>query len=288
MTKPTNGTEKALEAVKNQKPIVSLQELIEKSVRELGKALPAHMRPERLGRIAITVLKSNPELAKCDPKSFLAALFQCASVGLEPILGQAYLIPYYSTKHQKHLVQLQIGYQGYLELFWRHKSAVRIHADVVYQDDVDRGLFRYDAGTGELHHTPDVFKADRGQAVGYYALATLQNGRNVVVTMSRSEVESFAKRFSQCFDERTGTFRPGTPWADAFDEMAKKTVLKRLCKLLPKSVEVMPEAVQRAIAYDETAKEDVAIVDDQVEMLAAPNEVDYTQKQTQEATPKGE
>ena len=78
-----------------------IRTLIQKSAVELGKALPSHMNPERLVRIALTTLRLNPELYNCSPESFLGALFQSAQLGLEPnIEGQAYILPFNNRRKQ--------------------------------------------------------------------------------------------------------------------------------------------------------------------------------------------
>ena len=76
----------------------SIRGLIEKSAKELARALPNHMSPERLGRIALTCVRLNPELAKCTPQSFLGALFVSAQLGLEPVAGLAYLLPFRNNR----------------------------------------------------------------------------------------------------------------------------------------------------------------------------------------------
>ena len=109
----------------------SIVDLIRDSSEQLGKALPSHMRPERIVRIAMTTLRMNPKLYNCQPMSFLGALFQSAQLGLEPnVEGQAYIIPYKikdkASGQYVDVAQFQIGYKGYVELFWRHQSSLSI------------------------------------------------------------------------------------------------------------------------------------------------------------------
>lgn len=243
-------------ALQQKSNALDIRQLVEKSATELGKALPAHMRPERIVRIALTTLRVNPRLYQCDPQSFLGALFQCAQLGLEPnIEGQAYIIPYnVSVKvdgaWQKRLVaQFQIGYKGFVELFWRHQSSLSLQMETVHKHDIDNGNFSFDLGANVLKHTPDLFTKNRGEVVGYYAIAQLKGGGTAIKVMSKDEVTNHAKRFSKCWDAREKKFMSDTPWDTHFDAMAKKTVLIQLMKLLPKSIEI-----QRALAMDETVK----------------------------------
>jgi recombination protein RecT len=208
---------------------LSLEQLIRNSADQLKMALPEHMRPERIVRIALTTLKTNPELYKCDPYSFLGALFQAAQLGLEPNLnGEAWIIPY-RTKGNL-VAQFQVGAYGFVKLFWNHQNAVSLQVESVHKND----SFSYDLGTGEINHKPPVFGQDRGETIGYYAVGALKNGGRSVKVMSKQEAVEFGKKFSKCWDRNAGKFKQYTPWAEHFDEMAKKTVLKQLMKLLPK------------------------------------------------------
>jgi recombination protein RecT len=149
MSKPpvqpkTVNSEAAKQALARQddKPAGTLQTLIQKSAKELGRALPAHMNPDRLVRIALTSIRQNPDLASCTQESFLGALFVLAQVGLEPIAGQAYLLPFNNRRkgadgrwETKKEVQAVIGYKGLKELFYRHDSAVTIEIHTVCERD---------------------------------------------------------------------------------------------------------------------------------------------------------
>jgi recombination protein RecT len=263
---------KAVEAIKTQvaaTKTTDIRTLIQQSVKELGKALPSHMSPERLVRIALTTLRLNPELYKCTPESFLGALFQSAQLGLEPnIEGQAYILPFnnrrkvgndYTTMKE---AQFQIGYKGYVELFFRHQSSVSLSMEIVRANDE----FDYALGTdGHIQHKPAL--KDRGEVIGYYAVATLQGGAKVFKFMSKDDCMEHGKKYSKCYDKNKGEFYQYTPWNTNPDAMCLKTVLMQLMKLLPKSIEI-----QRAMAMDETVKTKV-----DKEMFAVPDEAEWTE-----------
>jgi recombination protein RecT len=215
---------------------MGIQELIQKSAAELGKALPAHMRPERIVRIALTTLRMNPRLYECNPQSFLAALFQSAQLGLEPnIEGQAYIIPYGQN------AQFQIGYKGYVELFFRHQSSLSLDMQEVCENDT----FDWQYGTESyIKHRPAL--SNRGKVVAYYAVAKLKDGASLFKVMSREDCMEHGKKHSKAFS------KPDSPWQKDPDAMCKKTVLIQLMKLLPKSIEI-----QRALAMDETVKTEI-------------------------------
>ena len=255
--------EKTKELVSKTSKPVTIEDMVKKSIAGLKDALPSHMRAENIVRIALTTLKMNPALYECDPYSFLGALFQAAQLGLTPnVNGEAWIIPY-NVKGRK-VAQFQVGAYGLVKLYWNHQSAVSLQVEKVHEHDE----FAYDLGTGDLNHKPPVFGKDRGDVIGYYAKANLANGGHAVKVLSKREAADFGKRFSKCWDRESNTFKQYTPWADHFDEMAKKTVLKQLMKLLPKSIEI-----QKALAFDETVKTKIA-----VDMAEVINEDDFKQE----------
>ena len=239
----------------------SIEQLIQASLKELGKALPSHLNAERLARIAITTIRQNPKLAECTPMSFLGALFQSAQLGLEPnVEGQAYITPYLNskkitdengkTKWIKVLeAQFQIGYKGYIELFYRHGAAEYIDTHAVYENDI----FEFEYGTNSyLRHCP-VYK-NRGDVIAYYSVAKIKNGGSVFKVMGKDACIEHGKTHSKCYDKDSQSFDKNSPWFKFPDSMCKKTVIIQLAKLLPKSVEL-----QKALAMDNTTKSKVNI-----------------------------
>lgn len=195
-------------------------DLVQSMQKQFEIALPKHINSERFVRIAITSIRQNPKLAKCSQESLLGALMTSAQLGLEPgILGQAYLIPY------KDNVQFQIGYKGMIELLRRSGQLSDIYACEIRKNDdfqITLGLHR------DIKHNIN-FNENRGEVVGYYAVAVLKDGANSFEFMTKKQVEEHRDKFSKTAN--TG------PWKTDFDEMAKKTVVKKLLKYLPVSVE---------------------------------------------------
>ena len=195
-------------------------DLVQSMQKQFEIALPKHINSKRFVRIAITSIRQNPKLAKCSQESLLGALMTSAQLGLEPgILGQAYLIPYGNN------VQFQIGYKGMIELLRRSGQLSDIYACEIRKNDdfqITLGLHR------DIKHNIN-FNEDRGEVVGYYAVAVLKDGANSFEFMTKKQVEEHRKKFSKTGDT--------SPWATDFDEMAKKTVIKKLLKYLPVSVE---------------------------------------------------
>jgi recombination protein RecT len=242
-----NGSGGAVE--KRPAPPQTIAQFIEVMKGEMARALPKHLSADRLARIALTEVRRTPRLAQCTQPSFGGALMTCAQLGLEPgVTGEAYLIPRKNGKlsrqagHDVYEVQLLIGYQGMAKLFWQSPLAKSLDAQAVREHD----QFEFEYGlTAALRHKPSL--GDRGKTIAYYAVATLTNGGYAFVVMSRSDVEEIRIR------AKAGTGDTDSPWKTDYDEMAKKTCLRRMSKLLPKSPELA-----RALSHDEGVRTDWA------------------------------
>src|SRR5690554_876854 len=136
----------------------TLAALIERQKPEIARALPKHMDPDRLARIATTVLRQTPQLGAADPASFLGALMTCAQLGLEPgPLGHAYLVPFRNNKTNTVEVTFIPGYRGLLELA-RRSGQVRSVAAHVVKDGDD---FEFSLGLHpRLEHKPGHKRGD--------------------------------------------------------------------------------------------------------------------------------
>ena len=201
-------------------PVSEMHGLMQQYKSQIETALPKHVTPERLMRICLTEYRRVPKLQQCDKVSFLAAVVTAASLGLEPgsALGQCYLIPYNQT------CEFQIGYRGMIDIARRSGNIVSLTARAVYEGDD----FRVICGTEDrIEHEPRFKSTDLTHV---YAVAKLVGGGVQFDVMSRAQVEAIRARHSKA--------AKGSAWTDSFDEMAKKTVVRRLFKLLPASVEL--------------------------------------------------
>ena len=196
-------------------------DVIQAGAKQFATALPKHINTDRFVRIAITTIRQNPKLAQCSQESLLGALMVSAQLGLEPgTLGQCYLIPY------RRECQFQIGYKGMIELLRRSGQLKDIYAYSVYENDdfeITYGLDR------NLIHKPNL--ANKGNFLGCYCVAILKDDTRAFEYMTKEEIEAHAKKFSK-------TFGNG-PWKTDFEAMAHKTVVKKMLKWLPLSVEFL-------------------------------------------------
>lgn len=229
----------------------TMQAYIKAMAPAIQKALPSVITPERFTRMVLSALSSTPKLAECSPQSFLAAMMTAAQLGVEPntALGQAYLLPY--RNHGNMECQFQLGYKGLIDLAYRSGEVSVIQAHTVYENDV----FEYELGMDpKLRHVPA--KADRGEAVAYYAMFKTKDGGYGFEVMSVDDVQRHAQRYSKSYGSGS------SPWRSNFDEMAKKTVLKRALKYAPLKSDFV-----RGVAQDETIKAELSD-----EMYAVPDE----------------
>lgn len=218
----------------------TMQQYVKSMEAEIAKALPSVITPERFSRIVLTALSSNPKLQECTPQSFLGAMMTAAQLGVEPntALGQAYLIPFKNKGVME--CQFQLGYKGLIDLAYRSGEVSNIQAQEVYENDV----FEFEYGLEpKLRHVPA--KKDRGDVICYYAIFKMKDGGYNFGVMSVDDARKHGQKYSKSYSFG--------PWQNNFDEMAKKTVLKKVLKYAPLKSDFV-----RAVAQDETIKKDIS------------------------------
>lgn len=183
---------------------------------EVARVLPTHLNAERFIRIAITATTRSPKLLECTPQSFFKCLLDLSALGLEPDGRRAHLIPFGRD------CTLVVDWKGLAELAMRSGIVSVLHADIVCENDE----FNYDRGELKAHKVN--YKEPRGKAYAVYALCRFKDGNEKCDVMSIDEVNAIRKR------SRSGN---NGPWVTDFNEMAKKTVFRRLSKWLPLSAE---------------------------------------------------
>jgi recombination protein RecT len=239
---------------------------------QIALALPRHVTADRLARVALTELRRNPALTRCDQMSLLGAIMTCAQLGLEPggPLGHAYLVPFENRKTNRIEAQFILGYRGMIELARRSGQIQSIEARAVYEGDEFEVRFGLDSA---LTHVPNFENPDRTQPDKLrfvYAVAKLKDGGVQFEVMSRREIEAVRAQ------SKSGA---SGPWVTHFEQMALKTVARRLFKWLPISIELAT-----AIEADERAElglpQQTPLDADAIE-AQAPEEADGETEQTQ-------
>jgi recombination protein RecT len=209
----------------------TVRSLLESRKEQIRLALPKHLSPDRLLRVSLNAVIRTPKLLECDQATLLGAVMECATLGLEPdCLGQAYLVPYGKK------VALIVGYKGLLALARRSGDISSVQVGVVCEKD----HFQYVRGLKPVLEHIESEEEDRGDVTHFWAVAQMRDGGSQFEVMRRREVNVIR--------DKSASAKSG-PWVTHYEEMGKKTVLRRLCKLLPASVEL-----QRAVEVDELAE----------------------------------
>ena len=217
--------------------ITITKDFLESRTESITSMLPEGISEKKFMAGFYNALYRTPALAACDKTSLLLACMNLAAVGLTPNnpLGLAYLLPYRNNKTNREECQAIIGFQGLLHLCRQSGQIASVEAWAVYDGDV----FDYAFGTTPyVHHVPKNTTKDLTHA---YAVVRLTSGAVQFDVMTRAEIDAIK--------DRSKASKYG-PWVTDYPEMAKKTVLRRITKVLPKS-DLLAAAVQMEEAHVE-------------------------------------
>jgi recombination protein RecT len=241
------NTEVATTEPKRVHPMVQLRNYLDQRMGELKTALPAHMSPERFTRVIITAAQLNTEILACDRSSLWNACMRAANDGLLPDGVEGAIVPF---KGKAIWIPM---YQGLLKKFRNSGEFKWVTAGLVYEGD-EYSHHVDETGEHFFHRPADNNEGKKIRRV--YALATTKDGGSFIADMSLNEVN---KRRNMSRAQRDDA-----PWKVWPEEMMKKTALRQLSKLLPKSSDL--DALMRR---DEEAIYGVEAVDQRREAIAA-------------------
>lgn len=221
---------KKVEEKKEMKVYSPMEKLVGQAKKSF-ESVQTNLDFAREANFAVQVLEANSFLQKLDSQSIINSIKNIALIGLtlNPAMKYAYLIP------RNGKCTLDVSYIGMIKLLTDAGTVKSISADVVYQSEVDDGKFDYRKGSDPyLKHKPDVFKSekDKGALVGAYAIAYFRDGGYQFELMGKEEIEKIKLTSESYKNEKT---RKYSPWENWEPEMWKKTVLRRLFKMLPKT-----------------------------------------------------
>ncbi len=182
---------------------------------------------DRFARVAMRAVQEDPKLLDADRNSLFLACQAAATDGLMPDGREGKLVTYRTKVNNQWIDKVQ----------WQRmvggirKLAAERGFDIIAQTVYAADTFDYEAGTRpHITHKPAVFARDRGDVLGYYAIATRsEDGRQWFEVMSFDEVAAIADR-SKSKDQNGNLVGP---WKTDRNEMGKKTVVKRMFKSLP-------------------------------------------------------
>lgn len=200
--------------------------VLERYKHQIAAALPKHMNPDRMARLALTETRRNRMLAQADAISLFGAVVQASQLGLEIGAGGAWLVPFRNNDLKIIEVQCIPDYRGLIKLTRNSGDIGRFEAHPVYDGD----YFEYEFGLHpRLSHRPGG-ETDPKKIVFAYAVAEAKDGSwRQFDVMTRAEIDAIRARSKA---------KNNGPWVTDFGAMACKTVVKRLCKYLPQSPEL--------------------------------------------------
>jgi recombination protein RecT len=218
-------------AVREPTALERIRDGLQEKRSDIESVIPvaAGLTYDRLIGVAIEGLTRQPQLLQCTRESVIRAVYQSATLGLEPtgLLGSAYLVPFRNKKSGKLEAQLIVGYKGMVELADR-TAGIHIEAEAVYEGESFSR--RRVAGRTVIDHETrlDVERTDE-RITDVYAIAHFPDGFQQSVAMTRDEVEAIRRKYSRGGND--------SAWVTAWGPMAKKTVIRQLASKLPQRVQ---------------------------------------------------
>ena len=197
--------------------LTSIQKGIETELAENIKAIPEGFNRQRFALNCVAVLKEKlKDWNGIEPSSIVATFAKGAYLGLDFFNGECYAIPYGGA------VQFQTDYKGEIKLCKKYsKNPIKD----IYAKNVRNGdLFeeKIEDGKQTITFKPVPFSTE--PIIGTFAVVVFKDGTMVYDTMSVQEIEEVRNDFSKAKNSKAWEKTPG--------EMYKKTVLRRLCKLI--------------------------------------------------------
>lgn len=235
----------------------SVGSFLEMNKASMFSALPKHITPDRLIRVALNCIRHTPKLLDCSPESLFSALIEASALGLETngVLGHAYLVPY------KTECTLIPGYKGLIDLCRRSGTISTFTAEVVRDGDT----FAYQLGDDPfVRHVPNDMDAKRHEKKPTYAyvVVKLRDGGIQRKVWSAAKIDAHKEQYSQAWrwaekgDRAKGGGKKDSSWHTNWDEMAKKTVIRDLINRgeIPVSVEIQRLAMREELYEAERAR----------------------------------
>lgn len=224
----------------------SVGDVMRAASKQMLSALPKHVTPDRMIRVAMNCIRKNPKLLDCSPPSLFAAITEAATYGWElgGVLGHAYLVPY------KDECVLIPGYKGLIDLCRRSGQVSTISIEAVHLGD----QFSYSLGDEpNITHIPNDQDGKRDQKpITYvYAVVKLRDGGIQRSVWTAAKIDAHKEKYSQGW-RRAETKAKDSPWHTEWETMAKKTVIRQMIGrgLVPLSAEYT-EVVNRAAAVED-------------------------------------
>ena len=207
--------------------------------RLVANAITDEKRKSQFIANIVSAVSNNPTLQECDQTSVLSAALQADALHF-PVnnsLGYCYLVPFNDKKANMKKAQFQIGYKGYIQLAIRSGQYKNINVSEVKEGELNE----YDPLKGmSFNWITDYAKRKTLKTIGYAGEITLMNGFTKTIYISYEEMLDHANTYSQAFNledykavqsgkvAQKDMWKYSSFWYKNFDEMALKTVLRRM------------------------------------------------------------
>lgn len=238
-TQPATGSGGVGAPATKPKPKSRVDEVVDNMLRQRDQfkaALPPQIDVDKFVRVAITALRATPDLVEAEISSLYGAFMKAAQDGLLPDGREAHISMFNKKDGDRYVkvAQYQPMFTGLLKKVRNSGELASITAQIVCKNDkFDRWT---DTDGEHIKHVADMF-TERGEPIGAYALAKMKDGAVYIDVMTLKEIDK-VRQVSRAKDNG--------PWKAWWDEMAKKSVLRRLCKRLPMSTDL-----EQAVRHDD-------------------------------------
>lgn len=245
-----------------------------------GLSFPADYNPTNALMGAYLIMKETTDkngkciLESCSQSSIANSLMDMATLGLNASKKQGYFIAYGGK------CQFQKSYFGNITLA-RRNGLKTINAEIIYDGDT----FKYHIENGMKVidvHEQDFMNIDNDKILGAYAVAIMDDGRKVVEVMNINQLK-------KAWNQRMGGLKEdaSSTHMKFKDQMAKKTVINRLCKLIG-NTSTDGNISEISDRLDEVADADMVAEDVEYEIENNANKVDFeevVEPQDEQAAP---
>lgn len=200
----------------------------EKARKQYAMALPKHITPDLLVRICLTAINKTPKLADCTQESLFGSIMDLAQMGLVPDNRTAYLVPFWNGRKKANECQYIVGYQGFIELAYRHPLVKGIRFAAVYAKD----YFEFEDGLeSKLVHRP-TDEEDPGELTHAWAVCELEGGGRTFVVIGKRQIRT-------AMSNSRDSDKDYSPWQKHKEAMWAKTAVRALAKRMPRSAELI-------------------------------------------------
>ena len=194
--------------------------------KPFASVLPAHIPAKKFMRTVVGAMQNNPAILECDRNTIYAACQKAAQDGLILDGREAALVKF------KTVCQYMPMVYGILKKLRNSGLVSTVRAETVHEKD----SFSYNPAMEDVpNHKPDWFSGERGAMIGAYAVVKLKDGGTQVEIMNLEQLEK-VRKISRAGNDEKG--KPKGIWKQWPEEMAKKSVLRRIAKYLPSSADL--------------------------------------------------